>query len=119
MINPGTVAVDDADEQLAEQNLDVFLTAARDRGAPLAGDPVRDPSADRDGRFGWDLPMAGGSVTRLLMPGVELMRVRDDLTVDAPCLYVNGGAWWWPSALGMVATAARWSATPRPAELPA
>jgi hypothetical protein len=114
MINPGAVPVDDADEQLAEQNLGVFLAAARERGAQLGGDPVRDPAADRDGRFGWDLPVVGGSVTRLLMPGVELMRVRDDLTSNAPCLYVNGSAWWWQSALALVVSTARWAAAPRP-----
>jgi hypothetical protein len=50
MINPGAEPIDDADEQLAERNLDVFLPLPRDRGAPLAGPPVRDPTADRDGR---------------------------------------------------------------------
>jgi hypothetical protein len=37
------------------------------------------------------------------MPGVELCLVRDDLTAIAPCLYVNGGAWWWNDAVGLVA----------------
>jgi hypothetical protein len=118
MINPGTVPVDDADEQVAGRNVGVFLAAAQLLGAPLAGDPVRDPAADRDGRFGWDLPASDGSTIRLLMPGTDLMRVRDDLTASAPCLYLNGGAWWWPSALAMVASAARWSATSRPADPP-
>jgi hypothetical protein len=94
MINPGTVPVDGADEQPAKQNLDVFLTVARERGAPLAGPPVRDPTADRDGRFDWDLPLIDASVTRLLMPGVEVMRVRDDLTTAAPCRFVIGIRWW-------------------------
>ncbi|MEV8508355.1 hypothetical protein AB0368_26535 [Actinoplanes sp. NPDC051475] len=67
-------------------NLAVFLKAVGKRGGELAGDPIRDPAADRDGRFGWDLPRPDGSITRLLMPGVELMRVRDDLTAHAPCL---------------------------------
>jgi hypothetical protein len=101
MINPGTRPIEGAREDLAAANLEVFLKAVREHGGQLAGDPVRDPAADRDGRFGWDLPQADGSVTRLLMPGVELMRVRDDITAQALCLYVNGGAWWWSDAVGM------------------
>jgi hypothetical protein len=112
MINPGTVPVDDAREDLAVHNVDVFLAAARERGAPLAGPPVRDPEADRDGRYGWDLPMTDGSMVRLLMPGTELIRARDDITAQAPCLYVNGGAWWWKDALGMITSTARWSTSP-------
>jgi hypothetical protein len=38
----------------------VFLGNVRERGGQLDGEPVRDPAADRDGRFGWDLPMVGG-----------------------------------------------------------
>src|SRR5688500_14580702 len=103
MINPGTRPVDGAREDLAAANLEVFLAEVRRRGGEPAGGPVRDPGADRDGRFGWGLPMADGSIVRLLMPGVELIRVRDDITAEAPCLYVNGGAWWWPDAVGQVA----------------
>ncbi|MEV4640658.1 hypothetical protein AB0J80_25270 [Actinoplanes sp. NPDC049548] len=97
MINPGTAPAPDAREDVAAANLSAFLTAVTGRvpqmgGAPavrikeLAGDPVRDPAADRDGRFGWDLPFSDGSRLRLLMPGVELPRLRDDLTAEAPCL---------------------------------
>jgi hypothetical protein len=113
MINPGSLPVDGAREELAAANLDVFLAAARDRGAQFAGDPVRDPAADRDGRYGWDLPMVDGSMVRLLMPGAELIRVRDDLTAQAPVLYVNGGAWWWNDAMGLLASTARWSSSLR------
>ncbi|MFI7598283.1 hypothetical protein [Actinoplanes sp. NPDC049681] len=117
MINSGTLPIDDAREDLATANVDVFLAAVRDRGGVLAGDPGRDPAADRDGRFGWDLSMADGSVVRLLMPGVELIRVRDDLTAaGSPCLYVNGSAWWWAAAVGLIASPARWSASPRRSE---
>jgi hypothetical protein len=115
MINPGSLPIDGAREDLAAANLGVFLAAARERGAELAGDPVRDPAADRDGRYGWDLPMADGSVVRLLMPGVELTRVRDDLTASAPTLGVCGSAWWWNDAVGLVAAQARWSFSPRSA----
>jgi hypothetical protein len=112
MINPGTLPIDDAREDLEAANLDVFLAAARERGAALTGPAVRDRTADRDGRFGWDLPMADESIVRLLVPGVELTRVRDDLSARAPCLYVNGGAWWWNDAVALLASSARWSASP-------
>ncbi|MBL7252780.1 hypothetical protein [Paractinoplanes lichenicola] len=115
MINPGTEPVEGASEELARANLDVFLGAVRRRTgeldgvsirrrvAGIAGDPVRDPGADRDGRFGWDLPMSDDRAVRLLMPGVELTLIRDDITARAPCLYVNGNAWWWNGAVDSVA----------------
>ncbi|ROP21230.1 DUF4158 domain-containing protein [Couchioplanes caeruleus] len=64
MINPGTVPIDDAREDLAVSALDVFLTAVQARAAELENAPLkrriagltgeakRDPAADRDGRFG-------------------------------------------------------------------
>ncbi|MEV4703053.1 hypothetical protein [Actinoplanes sp. NPDC049316] len=114
MINPGTAPVEDADEQTAAANLTVFLDAVRTRvagmGGPpavrvsdLTGEPARDPAADRDGRFGWDLPFTDGSRLRLLLPGVDVARLRDDLTAQAPCLYVNGTAYWWDAAVARVA----------------
>ena len=114
MINPGTAPVDDAREDLAVTNLEVFLAEVRQRApqmgggpvvrhAELAGDPVRDPAADRDGRFGWDLPMSDGRSIRLLMPGAALPLLRDDVTAGSPCLYVNGNACWWNDAVGRVA----------------
>jgi hypothetical protein len=101
IINPGTQPIENAREDLAVANLAVFLDAVRERGGQLDGEAVRDPAADRDGRFGWNLPMTGERVTRLLMPGVELARVRDDITAQAPCLWVNDNAWWWNDAVGM------------------
>ncbi|MGW4947261.1 hypothetical protein ACWEOZ_37400 [Actinoplanes sp. NPDC004185] len=76
----------------------------RHRTAGISGDPVRDHAADRDGRFGWDIPFSDGRVLRVLMPGVELTRLHDDITAQAPCLYVNGHAWWWNDAVGSVAS---------------
>ncbi|GII22554.1 hypothetical protein Pme01_21510 [Planosporangium mesophilum] len=99
VINPGTLPVDGATEAAAAQNMTVFITAVLEQGGQLAGDPVRDPEADRDGRFGYLLPVTSGSTVRVLMPGVDLQRVRDDLTVAAPCLYVDDEPWWWPSAV--------------------
>jgi hypothetical protein len=113
MINPGTQPLTDTREDLAETNVAVFLTASAKRGAAFAGEPTRDPSADRDGRYGWDLPMADDTIVRLLMPGVELTRVRDDITAHAPCLYLNGSAWWWNDAVGLVASPARWGTSPQ------
>ncbi|MCY1139925.1 hypothetical protein OWR29_18130 [Actinoplanes sp. Pm04-4] len=115
MINPGTAPIEGARLDLAEANLEVFLTEVsrraaemdevpvRRRVAHLAGDPVRDPQADRDGRFGWDLPLSDGRVVRLLMPGADLAALRDDITAQAPCLYVNGIACWWTGAVDSVA----------------
>jgi hypothetical protein len=114
MINPGTAPLEGR-EELAEANLVAFIAAVeveaaelenvpiRHRVARLSGDPIRDPAADRDGRFGWDLPYSDGRVVRLLMPGVELTLLRDDLTAASPCLYVNGNAWWWAGAVSSVA----------------
>lgn len=115
MINPGTRPIEQASEDLAAAALNAFLAAVRDRiaatgevpirtrVATIAGDPVRDPAADRDGRYGWDLPYTDGRIVRLLIPGVPLPAVRDDITASAPCLYINGHAWWWPAAIGILA----------------
>lgn len=88
MINPGTAPVADARDDLAAANLDAFLTAVRGRGGRLVGAPVRSPGRDRDGRFGWDLPLGAGRIVQLLIPGTELDRVRG-LGASAPCLYVD------------------------------
>lgn len=61
------------------------------------GEPIREATLDRDGRFGWILPV-NGSQTRVLMPGVELAEVQR-LGATAPCLVVNGEFWWWRSAV--------------------
>lgn len=111
----GKLPIEDAREELAATNLTAFLAAVRARTiemdevpirhrvASLAGDPVRDPAADRDGRFAWNLPYTDGHTVQLLMPGAELGLLRDDLTSAAPLLYVNGEAWWWNAAVGSVA----------------
>lgn len=112
VINPGTRPLDDTSEDQARANLDAYLQAAQQRrGSPVvAGDPVRDPGLDRDGRYGWQLPTVDGPTVLILMPGVDLAAVRDDLTAEAPCVYLNGSAWWWTSAVGMLAATARWGA---------
>ncbi|GGQ84764.1 hypothetical protein [Couchioplanes azureus] len=115
MINPGTVPIDDAREDLAVSALDVFLTAVQARAAELEAAPLkrriagitgeakRDPAADRDGRFGWDLPLTDGRIVRLLLPGVPVELARDSVEASSPCLYVNGTAWWWSDAVNAVA----------------
>ena len=103
MISAWTQPLLDAREVVAAGNLAVFVTAVTARGTRLAGEPVRAPPGDRDGRYCWDLPLLDGSSVRLPMPGVGLPRVRDDLTAAAPCLYVDGEAWWWNDAVYMVA----------------
>ncbi|GAA0811977.1 hypothetical protein [Spirilliplanes yamanashiensis] len=111
--------VDNADETTAAHNLVALLDAARDRGAAPAGDPERDPAADRGGRFAWSVPMAGESTIRILMPGVDLKQIRA-MSADAPCLFPNAGgespsqrdAWWWNDAVGVLASSARWSTDP-------
>lgn len=99
MINPGTLPVPDATEAAAADNIRVFVAAVREQGGEMAGDPVRDPDSDRDGRYGYRLAGVDGASVHVLMPGAPLAAVRDDRSAGAPCLYVGGEAWWWPSAV--------------------
>lgn len=114
MINPGTSPLADTREDLAADNVHTFLAAVQQRvphtgGGPvtrtaeLAGEPVRDPAADRDGRYGWTLHFTDGRQMRLLMPGADIAEVRDDITATAPCLYLNGHAHWWDDAVARTA----------------
>lgn len=93
VINPGVLPVEGAREELAAANLGTFVDAVRERARrPRFGrrgrGAVRDFELDRDGRFGWKLPVNGVEVS-ILMPGVELVRLRD-LGAGVPCLQVNG-----------------------------
>ncbi|WP_097328862.1 competence protein CoiA family protein [Paractinoplanes atraurantiacus] len=108
LIIPGMQAVEAGALELAAANMAVFVEAVRDRAriesdvrgyTPEVGHPVRDAAADIDGRFGWVLPVNGRDQV-ILMPGVELVRLRDT-EVSAPCLFVNGSAWWWNDAVSM------------------
>jgi hypothetical protein len=115
MINPGTLPVADAREDLAATALEEFLAVAGERAAELEqvpiryretgidGAPVRVPDADRDGRFAWDVPFSNGQQVRLLIPGVELAALKN-LAATAPCLYVGGEAAWWNDAIGSLAS---------------
>ncbi len=114
MINPGTSPLTDSQENLAADNLAAFLTAVRQRAAQigagpvtrtadLTGEPVRDPAADRDGRYGWTLAFTDGHQLRMLMPGTDITGIRDDITAAAPCLYLNGHAYWWNDAVARTA----------------
>lgn len=114
MINPGTSPLTGTREDVAADNVHTFLAAVQQRvpqtgGGPvtrtaeLTGDPVRDPAADRDGRYGWTLHFTDGHQLRLLMPGTDITGVRDDITAAAPCLYLNGHAYWWNDAVARTA----------------
>lgn len=95
---PGAKPIDDAHKDLASAALEVFLAAVRDRTAELeqvpirrrvagiAGDPVRAIEGDRGGWFAWTLPISDGRTVQIRIPGVELARMRDDLSATAPCL---------------------------------
>lgn len=112
---PGARPIDDAVEGLAAVALDVFLAAVGERAVELEqlpirhriagidGDPVREPNADRDGWFAWRLPISDGTTVQIRIPGVELPRMRDDLSATAPCLYVGADPWGWDAAVGSVA----------------
>lgn len=100
MINPGSEPVENATEEHAAANMVEFVAEFQERGGHLAGDPIRTTDLDEGGRFGWLLPLVGGGASEILMPGVELTRLRDDLTAQAPCVRVNGLMWWWRDAVG-------------------
>ena len=113
---PGALPIADGREDLAAAALDVFLAAVRERAVELEqvpirhrvahveGDPVRAPDADRDGWFAWTLSLSDGTTVQVRIPGVELARMRDDLSALAPCLYVNANPWGWEAAVGSVAS---------------
>lgn len=73
------------------------------RVASVDGDPVREVDADRDGWFAWRLPISDGTTVQIRIPGVQLTRMRDDLSTTAPCLYVGDNSWSWDGAVGSVA----------------
>jgi hypothetical protein len=107
VINPGSAPAEGASEAAAAANLEALMAAVVERGGRLAGEPVRVPETDEDGRFAWRLPAGehGGGVL-VLMPGVELAKMRDDMSASAPRIIIGGNPWWWPSAVGQVAAAA-------------
>ena len=82
VINPGSRPVEGATEVAAEASLRAFVAEAVERGLRLAGEPERQPNADIDGRYAWSLPLQGGDRARILMPGVGLTQLRDDLTAQ-------------------------------------
>ncbi|GAA3348684.1 hypothetical protein GCM10020358_68050 [Amorphoplanes nipponensis] len=112
---PGALPISDAREDFAAAALKVFLAAVRERAdeleqlpirhrvARIDGEPVRTPDDDRDGWFAWSLPISDGTTVRIRIPGVDLPRMRDDLSSTAPCLYVNANPWGWDAAVGSVA----------------
>ncbi len=114
MINPGTSPLADTGEDIAAANLHTFLAAVQQRATQMGGgpvtrtahltqEPVRDPAADRDGRYGWTMHFTDGHQLRLLMPDTDITGIRDDITAAAPCLYLNGHAYWWNDAVARIA----------------
>ncbi|WP_430786925.1 competence protein CoiA family protein [Actinoplanes sp. G11-F43] len=108
LVIPGMQAVDEAALELAAANLAAFVEAVRERAriegdtrgyTPHVGEPRRDAAADIDGRFGWTLAVNGRDQA-ILMPGVELARLHGT-GLSAPCVIVNGSAWWWNDAASM------------------
>lgn len=101
MIDSGTRPIKQSREDLAAASLEVFLSAVRTRAtgldavpirhrlAALAGGPVRDPAADRDGRCGWELPFSDGRMVQVRMPGAALEGV--SLVRDGFCVFTPGG----------------------------
>jgi hypothetical protein len=103
----GAQPVDGAHAEVAAINMAAFAaevaaraeTEGQVRGyTPHVGEPTRDESVDADGRFGWVLPV-NGRPQRILMPGVDLERMRD-LSAEAPMVSVNGQWAWWNDAAG-------------------
>ncbi|GIF08891.1 competence protein CoiA family protein [Actinoplanes siamensis] len=108
LVIPGMHAVTGATLELAADNMAVFVEAVRERAriegdtrgyTPHVGEPRRDANTDADGRFGWTLSVNGRDQA-ILMPGIELAQLRGT-GLAAPCLIVNGSAWWWNDAAGM------------------
>ncbi|MGI5243129.1 hypothetical protein [Dactylosporangium sp. CA-139066] len=85
-INPGSAEAPPGTREQAEHNLRLFLAEVSDRGGELAAAPVRVPEGDALGRYAFDLPAAGSATVRVLMPGVPVEAIRDDLRASAPCI---------------------------------
>ena len=98
MINPGSQPVDGAREELAAANLAPFVAAIVEHGGTVTREPTRAAGLDADGRYGWRFEIDGMPV-ELLIPGVQLERVRDDLSATAPCLNVNSSWNRWQGAV--------------------
>ena len=105
-INPGSGEAPSGTPEQAELNVKTFLTEVAERGATITGTPARVPDADQLGRYAFDLPGATAAV-RILMPGVAVEAIRDDMRASAPCVFVNGAPWWWNDAAGQTAHALR------------
>ncbi|MDR7276006.1 competence protein CoiA family protein [Catenuloplanes atrovinosus] len=110
--------------EVAIANMHVFVEEVRDRALleaetraraygrpgmyPVAvGRPMRDPSIDQDGLFGWTLVVNGHSQT-ILMPGDGLGQLRR-MNDSPPCVIVNGDPWWWDiAATAAVPLSSQW-----------
>lgn len=102
-INPGTGPIEGTTEENARTNMEAFaadLVLVNITTTAI----TRNPGADADGRYGYQLGFSDGRVLDVQMPGLPLDRVRyvdapgQDIW-DFPRLYVNGNSWIWMFAL--------------------
>jgi hypothetical protein len=107
LVNSGSRPLEATDAELAEYNLLVFIDDFVERGGRLAAEPERAQDADAGGRYGWSLYRADGVTVLVLIPGVPLTLVRDDLSAEAPCLRVDDEWWWWNEAVGVALRSTR------------
>jgi hypothetical protein len=106
-INPGSADAPPGTPEQAAQNLQTFLVEVAHRGGQPSGTPQRVPDGDGRGRYAFDVPTDGDATVRILMPGLAIEAIRDDLRASAPCIFVDGQPWWWNDAAGQTAHALR------------
>jgi len=107
-INPGSGDVDGATRELAEQNLQQFVSelgiaVELEHVKYLHGHHHPDNDPSRTGRWCWIL-RANGRQVEIDMPGAppNKVQLRDgDNAWHFYRLYVNGSSWLWPYALTM------------------
>lgn len=102
-INPGSGPIEGTTEENARANMDAF--AADLVLIDITTTAItRNPGADADGRYGYQLGLDDGRVIDVEMPGLPLDQVRyidepgQDIW-DFPRLYVAGSSWIWMFAL--------------------
>lgn len=110
-INPGSGAVDDATRELAEANMQQFVSelgfaVELEPFVYLHGQHHKDFDPTTTGRWLWILRTNGRSCT-VEMPGAPASKVqlRDgDNAWHFYRLYVDGSSWLWPYAIEMTRT---------------
>ncbi|MDP9792617.1 hypothetical protein J2S43_001129 [Catenuloplanes nepalensis] len=90
-----------ADAHERAKELDV--TKVKYRAAHIEGAPVRDPAADAGGWFAWRILMSDGREVPVLIPGVDLNKIRGNLSAAAPRIGIGTALWWWTDAVASLA----------------